>query len=154
MQLYNPRHKTAHRALQELFQRFIPFYRLQYQTDTSGHNTACATPERITAPQHLQSIPDTSATPGRCTGQHSSPIIIMYIRAQGYVPIMDPCQPVQHIADHASPAGSAPTVCESLASAAPGAPADGSASPPVQGQRRAARNRWRLSPHFFRAFAR
>ena len=36
----------------------------------------------------------------------------------------------------------------------PGAPADGSASPPVQGQRRAARNRWRLSPHFFRAFAR
>lgn len=31
---------------------------------------------------------------GRCTGQHRRPIIIMYIRAQ-------------HIADHASPAGSA-----------------------------------------------
>lgn len=30
---------------------------------------------------------------------------------------MDPCQTVQQIADHASPAGSAPTVCGSLASA-------------------------------------
>lgn len=47
---------------------------------------------------------------------------------------MDLCQTVQHIADHASPAGSAPTVCGSLASAAPGASAEESASPPVQGQ--------------------
>ena len=38
---------------------------------------------------------DTNAPPGRCTGQHSHPIIIRYIR-------------VQHTADHASPAGSAP----------------------------------------------
>lgn len=38
---------------------------------------------------------------GRCTAQHSRPIIIRYIR-------------VQHSADHASPAGSAPTVCELL----------------------------------------
>ena len=49
---------------------------------------------------------------GRYAGQHSRPIIIRYIR-------------VQHIADHASPAGSAPTVCGSLASATPGAPAEG-----------------------------
>lgn len=35
---------------------------------------------------------------------------------------------------HASGGGSAPTVCGSLASAAPGASAEGSASPPVQGQ--------------------
>ena len=35
---------------------------------------------------------------------------------------------------HASPAGSAPAVCGLLASATPGAPAKGSASPPVQGQ--------------------
>lgn len=41
---------------------------------------------------------------------------------------------VQQIADHASPAGSAPAVCESLASATPGAPAEGSEAPPVQGQ--------------------
>lgn len=47
---------------------------------------------------------------------------------------MDPCQTVQQIADHANPAGSPPAVCGSLASAAPGAPAEGSASPPVQGQ--------------------
>lgn len=48
-------------------------------------------------------------------------VIIRYIR-------------VQHTANHASPAGSAPTVCGSLASAAPGAPAEGSAPPPVPGQ--------------------
>ena len=47
---------------------------------------------------------------------------------------MDPCQTVQQIADHASPAGSSPTVCGSLASAAPCAPAEVSASPPTQGQ--------------------
>lgn len=35
---------------------------------------------------------------------------------------------MQHNADHASPAGSAPAVCRSLVSAAPGAPAEGSAA--------------------------
>nr|DAE13664.1 MAG TPA: hypothetical protein [Siphoviridae sp. ctQqU1] len=83
---------------------------------------------------------------------------------------------VQHIADHASPAGSAPTVCGSLASAAPGAPAEGSArrlaiwhrsavrahrvSPAPSTRRgssaagawRAARNHWRLSPQLFSGF--
>lgn len=48
--------------------------------------------------------------------------------------VIDSCQPVQHIADYAIPAGSAPTVCGSLASAAPGAPAEGSVPPPVPGQ--------------------
>lgn len=81
----------------------------------------------------LHLYPDTTATPGRCTGQRKPPIIIMYIRARD-VPVMDPCQTVQHIADHASGGGSAPTVCGSLASATPGAPAEGSASPPIQGQ--------------------
>ena len=38
---------------------------------------------------------------------------------------MNPCQTAQHITDHSSPAGSAPTVCGSLASAAPGVPAEG-----------------------------
>lgn len=41
---------------------------------------------------------------GRCTGQHSRPIIIRYIRAQGCAAVTDPCQTVQHIADYASPA--------------------------------------------------
>lgn len=68
---------------------------------------------------------------------------------------MDPCQTVQYITDHASPAGSAPTVCGFLASAAPGAPAGGSASPSVQGQpggRRGTTGGYRRSS--FRAFAR
>lgn len=52
----------------------------------------------------------------------------------GVRPVMDSCQTVQHSTDHASPAGSAPTVCGSLASSAPGAPAEGSASPPAHGQ--------------------
>ena len=71
---------------------------------------------------------------GRCTGQRSRPIIIRYIRVQRCAHVVDPRQTVQHIADHASPAGSAPASCGSLASAAPGAPAEGPASPPVQGQ--------------------
>ena len=58
--------------------------------------------------QHLQHIPDTNAAPDATQGStaalYSRPIIIRYIR-------------VQHIADHASPAGSAPAVCGSLASA-------------------------------------
>lgn len=52
---------------------------------------------------------------GRCTAQHSRPIIIMYIRARPCYG--DPCQTAQHIAGHANPAGSAPTLCGSLASA-------------------------------------
>ena len=168
---YSPRHKTAHRALQRLLLKFAPFCHRKYQTDTSGYNTACTTLERITAPQHLQRIPDTRRLMGRCTGQHRPPIIIRYIRVRQCAPVMDPCQTAQHIADHASPARSAPVACGSLSSATPGAPADGSASPPVQGQpgggldasharrdspaagaRRAARNHWRLSPQLFSGF--
>ena len=102
--LYSQITKTVYRALQGLFLGFVPFYRRKYQTDTSGYNTACATLERLPAPGRLAPIQDTTVTPGRYTGQHSRPIIIRYIR-------------VQHIADHASPAGSAPAVCGSLASA-------------------------------------
>ena len=83
MQLYRPRHKTAHRSLQGLFLRLCPLNLRKYQTDTSSYNTACATLERITAPQHLQRIPDTTAAPGRWTDQRSRPIIIRYIRVQG-----------------------------------------------------------------------
>ena len=61
-------------------------------------------------------------TPRRTLYRSSQPhIIIRYIRAQ-------------HIASYASPAGSVPTGGGSLASATPGAPAEWSASPPVQGQ--------------------
>ena len=105
MQLYRPRHKTVHRALQGHSLRLYPLNRPRYQTDKSGYNTTCATLENIHAPGRAQPIPDTTATPGRCTGQNRPSIIIMYIRARR-VPAMDPCQTVQHIADHASPAAS------------------------------------------------
>ena len=82
MQLYRPRRKTARKALQGLFLRLHPFNRPRCQTDTSGYNTTCATLERIHAPGRPQPIPDTTATPGRCAGQHRPPIIIRYIRGQ------------------------------------------------------------------------
>lgn len=82
MQLYHTRHKTAHTALQRRFLRLHQLNCPRYQTDTSGYNTTCDMLERITTPYHLQHIPDTTATPGRCTGQHRPPIIIRYIRGQ------------------------------------------------------------------------
>lgn len=132
MQLYRPRHKTAHRALQWSFLRFCTPSRPRYQNDTIGYNTTCAMLERLHTSRHDQPIPDITATPGRCTGQHRRPIIIRYISVRRCVPVMDPCQTAQQIADHASPAGSAPAVCGSLASAAPCSPADWSAYPPAQ----------------------
>ena len=80
--LYNPCPKTAHTALQWLFLRLCPLNRPQYQTDKSGYNTTCDTLEGIHAPGRTQPIPNTTATQGRCTGQHRPPIIIMYIRRQ------------------------------------------------------------------------
>nr|DAT70987.1 MAG TPA: hypothetical protein [Caudoviricetes sp.] len=88
MQLYRPRHKTAHRALQALFLRFVPFYSRRYQTGKSEYNAVCATLERITAPQHLQRIPDTRRNAGRCTGQHSHHIIIRYIKRAAVRPLL------------------------------------------------------------------
>lgn len=120
MKLYHQRHKTARRALQALFLQFVPLSRRRYQTDTRGYNTACTTLEHITAPQHLQHIPDTNAAPDAIQDSTADYYNKVYKSAP---PVMDLCQTVQHIADHASPAGSAPTVCGSLASATPGAPA-------------------------------
>lgn len=135
MQLYHQRNKTAHRSLQGLFLKFVPLSRRRYQTDTSGYNTACATLERITAPGRAQQIPDATAIPDAVQVSTDRPIIIRYIRAQGCAPVMHLCQTVQHIADHASPARSAP--------------------PHVQGQpggRRGTTGGYRRSS--FRAFAR
>lgn len=80
--LYSPHCKTVHRALQGLFLRFAPFYSRRYQTDKSGYNTACATLERITAPGRSPAHTRYHRHAGRCTGQHSRPIIIRYIRVQ------------------------------------------------------------------------
>lgn len=98
--LYRPRYKTAHRALQTLFLQFVPFYRRRYQTGTSGYNTARATLERITAPQHLQHIPNTAATPNAVQGSTAALFIIRYIKVRpcyGSMPdsaaYRRPCQP-------------------------------------------------------------
>ena len=107
MQLYSQSCKTAHRALQWRFMRLSPPILKRYQTDTIDYNATCATLERITAPGSPAPIPNTSAT-------------------------SDAVQ-VSTDAYHASPAGVAPAVCGSLASAAPCAPAEVSASSPVQG---------------------
>lgn len=48
---------------------------------------------------------------GRCTDQHSRPIIIRYIRMQRRTPVIDPCPAVQHSADHASGGGSVHPAC-------------------------------------------
>lgn len=127
MQLCRPRHKTAHRTSQGRFLRLRPLNRPRYQTDTSGYNTTCATLEGIHAPGRAQQIQDTTATLGRCTAQHSRPIIIRYIKVQGCAPVIDPCQTVQHIADHASPAASRylprPAACDLAPVSSQGAPA-------------------------------
>ena len=117
MQLYHPRNKTAHKALQWLFLLLHPPNRPRYQTNTSDYNTACDTLEGIHAPGRAQPIPDTTATPGRLYRSAQPSIIIMYIKGCRGAPVMAPCQTVQHIAYHASSGGSAPTVCGSLASA-------------------------------------
>lgn len=64
-----------------------PLNRPQYQTDTSSYNTTCATLERLPAPGRPPPIPDTTATPGRCTGQHRPSIIIRYIRGCSGAPL-------------------------------------------------------------------
>lgn len=93
MQLYCQHSKTAHKALQGHSVRFDRFHRQQYQTGTSGYNTTCATLERITAPQHLQRIPDTRRHAGTLHSSAQPPIIIRYIRARG-VFVIDPCRAV------------------------------------------------------------
>lgn len=94
MQLYRPRHKTAHRALQRLFLRLHPFNRKRYQTDTSGYNTACTTLKSIHAPGRSPPVPDTVATPDAVQVSAAAYYNKVYKR-------------VQHTADHASGGGSA-----------------------------------------------
>ena len=117
MQLYGPRSKTALRALQRRFLRLHPLNRLLYQNDTSGYNTTCATLDGIHAPGRAPPIPDTTATPGRCTGQHRPSIIIMYIREQTMPAAAGQLLPC---ADH----WQVLTHCQQYR---PGAPAEGSA---------------------------
>lgn len=90
MQLYHPFRKAVHRSLQGLFLKFAQFYRRVYQTGTSGYSTSCATLERLPAPGRPPTHTRYHRHAGRCTGQHSRPIIIMYIRVQRRAPVMGP----------------------------------------------------------------
>ena len=131
--LYRPRRKTAHRALQALFRRLCQLNHPLYQTNTTSHCTTCDTLERLPAPELCT---DTRYHRHAGTLHRSAypPYYNKVYKGAGvrscYGPMPDsaaynrPCQPGR--------------VCSyrlrSLASATPGAPAEGSASPPVQGQ--------------------
>lgn len=154
-ELYRPRHKTPCRALQALFPRFVPFYRRKYQTDTSGYNTTCATLERITMLQHLQHMPRWTLHRTAQPPYYNK----VYIRVQMCPPVIDPCQTVQHIANHASPAASRCfprlAACDLAPVSSQGVP-NGTIHPAGQSSSRgrgvAARNHWRLLPHLFLGF--
>ena len=137
--LYHPRHKTARRALQWPSLRLHPLNRPRYQTDKSGYNTTCGMLEGITAPGRAQQIPDTTATLGRCTGQHIPPIIIRYIRGQTIHARRGlDASHARRLAVWHRVSGQGGTVWH----------------PPPGGavQRRAARNHWRLPPYLFSGF--
>ena len=143
--LYRLRHETAHRSLQRRFLRLYPLNRLLYQPDTSDYNTTCDTLERLPASGRPQPIPDTTATRDAVQVSTAAYYNKVYKR-------------VQHIADHASPAGSRcfprPAACSLAPGQRSGRTGSARHTPPGgavqrQGQRRAARNHWRLPPHLF-----
>ena len=68
-----------------------------------------------TRPKRLQHIPDTTATPGRCTGRHRPLIIIMYIRGQT----------MPAAAGHLLPCADCWKVLTACQQHRPGAPAEG-----------------------------
>lgn len=65
-----------------VFRRFALFQRTQYSSHTSRLYTACTTLEGIPSSAAPPPMPRYHRHAGRCTGQHSRPIIIRYIRAQ------------------------------------------------------------------------
>lgn len=75
-----PTIQNSARGFTWAFPAIAPLNSPRYQHDTSGYNTARATLEGIHAPGRAQPILDTTATPGRCAGQHRPHIIIRYIR--------------------------------------------------------------------------
>ena len=172
MQLYRKRHKTARRALQGLFLRLQPFNRPRYQTNATSHCTACATLEGINTPGRAQPIPDTTATPGCCTGQHRPPIIIRYIKGcrgapcRGSMPdgvaYRRPCQrrrvSVSTCTGSARRGLDASHVWYRVSGQQSTRAGRSSWHPPPggavqrQGAGRAARNHWRLPPHLFSGF--
>lgn len=128
MQLYRPCRKTAYRALQRRFLRLHPLNRPRYQTDTSGYNTTCDTMEGIHAPGRAQISP-----PRRTLYRPAQlPIIIRYIKGCKGAPCYG-SMPAS--AGLRLPCADRLQVLTRCQQHRPGAPAEGSASPPVPGQR-------------------
>lgn len=104
-ELYHLGVKSVYKALQGLFRLFAPFcachpaahFAMLYILQGAGGHTSKRSASTDTR--------DTTAAPERCAAHHSRPIIIRHIRVQRRAPVMDLCQTVQQIADHASPAG-------------------------------------------------
>lgn len=103
MQLYRPRSKTAHRALQALSQLFAVLCRCR----VAGASSYTAPPAsrrtlyRPAQPPYYNKV---------------------YKKGSGSSPVMDPCQTVQQIADHASPAASRYSPRPAAGDLAPGQP--------------------------------
>lgn len=115
------------------FPTIDPFNRQRYQTDKSGYNAICATLEHITAPGRSAPIPDTTVTPGRCTGQHSR----------------IPCKP-GGVSMLPTPGGLQSGTGQRSGRTGWHPPPGGAVQ--RHGARRSARNHWRLSPLLFSGF--
>lgn len=79
--------------------------------------TSCKALEDIQASAAPPPIPDTTATPDAAQDRAAAYYNNIYRGVCRMRPCYGPCQAVQHIADHASSAGSAPIMCGVLASA-------------------------------------
>lgn len=128
VQLYRTRYKTAHRALQALFLRFALFYRPRYQTDTSGYNTACATPDAVqlsTAAYYNKVYKG-----GQCSIPQTVPAAGPRYFPRPAACDLAPGQQSGRTGLHSPPGGAVKR----------------------QGAQRAARNHWRLPPQLFSGF--
>ncbi len=72
--------------------------------------TSCKALEDIQASAAPPPIPDTTATPDAAQDRAAAYYNNIYRGACRCVPVMDPCQAVQHIADHASGGGRRGTI--------------------------------------------
>lgn len=166
--LFRPCNYAAHAA-----KRLTGLYRgfscdLSHSTATNTRPTQAAIippAPRWSAHTHRDAPHRYQIPPPRRTLYSSAqpPIIIRYIRVRRCAPVMDSCQTVQYITDHASPAGSrcfsrpaagglAPGQWSRLYRLAPGRAVILAPSTRRAVQRRAARNHWRLSPQLFSGF--
>ena len=100
-----PAQQNSAHGFTAAFPAIDPFKRQQYQTCTGGYNTTCTTLESITAP----------GRPPAHTRYHRH---ARTLHRSAQPPYYNTAyKRVQHTADHASPAGSAPAVCGLLTSA-------------------------------------